>query len=106
MQAQAEDNLARAQGIFALYEKMKGQVAELTRSQYAIRALDWIFARPFFASTHFVAGAGIPRGTARRFLRVLIDSGILHVVRVGRGRQTGILAFRELVNVAEGREVL
>lgn len=106
VQAQAEDNLARAQGIFDLYDKMKGQVAELTRSQHAIRALDWIFANPVFASTHFVAGVGIPPGTARRFLRVLSDGGILHVVRAPRGRQTGIFAFRELVNVAEGREVL
>ena len=85
---------------------MKGQVAELTRSQHAIRALDWFFAHPIFASTHFVAGVGISPGTARRFLSVLSDGGILHVVLAPRGRRPAILAFRELVNVAEGREVL
>ena len=54
VQAQAEDNLGRAQGIFALYDRMKGQVAELTRSRYAIHAMDWIFAHPVFAGTRFL----------------------------------------------------
>ena len=106
VQAQAEDNLGRAQGIFALYDRMKGQVAELTRSRYAIHALDWIFAHPVFAGTRFVSAAGIPSATARRFLAVLVDGGILQVITPSRGRRTSILVFPELVNVAEGREVL
>ncbi len=39
-------------------ENMKTQVAEMTRSQYAIRALDWPFERPIFSSSHFRDGAG------------------------------------------------
>ena len=33
-------------------------MADLTRSRYAIHALDWIFQYPIFKSTHFVAHAG------------------------------------------------
>ena len=106
VRVQAEDNLAKVQGILELYERMKGRVAELTRSQYAIHAQDWIFGRPIFSGSHFVTGAGIPEATARRFLRVLIRGGILHVIRTGRGRRTGIFAFRDLLNVVEGRTVL
>jgi hypothetical protein len=40
---------------------MKRRVAEMTRSQYAIHALDWIFERPVFKSSDFVASAGHPR---------------------------------------------
>ena len=105
VRAQAEDNLAKVQGIVNLYEQMKARVAGLTRSQYAIRAQDWIFGRPMFSGTHFVTGAGIPEATARRFLRVLVEGGVLHVIRVGRGRQAGIFAFHDLLNVVEGGTV-
>ena len=103
---QAEDNLARAQGIVGLYDGMKERVADLTRSHYAIRALDWIFAHPIFRSTLFVADADIPSPTARRFLRLMVDDGILQVLRPGRGRRSSVLAFSELVNVAEGAPVI
>ena len=43
LKEQAEDNLTKAKGILDLYENMKKRVMEITRSQYAILALDWIF---------------------------------------------------------------
>ena len=104
VRAQAEDNLTRAQAIVVLYERMKHRVADLTGSRYAIRALDWIFAHPIFFSTHFVKHAGIPEATARRFLGVMIDGGILHVVSAGRGRRAGVFAFYDLLDAAEGRK--
>jgi len=36
----------------------------LTHSQHAGRAVEFLFSRPLFASTHFVKGSGIPRPTA------------------------------------------
>ena len=102
----AEENLEKAHGIVRLHDAMVTQVTSLTRSHHAVRAMDWIFAHPIFASTHFVAAAGIPEPTARRFLRVLVQGDILHVLRASRGRRTGILAFRDLLNVVEGRTVL
>ena len=84
---------------------IKERVPELTRSQYAFRALDWIFGYPIFTSTHFVQDAGIPEPTARRFLRALREGEILRLVGPGRGRRAGILIFPALLNVVEGREV-
>lgn len=106
IQAQAEDNLAKASGILTLYEEMKRRLPEMTRSQYAIRALDWIFERPVFRSSAFVATAGIPAPTARRFLSVLRDGGVLDTLEAGRGRRAAVLGFPALVNIAEGRQVL
>lgn len=105
VRVQAEENLDKAQGIIDLYGRMKQRVAELTRSQYAFRALDWIFAVPIFTSTHFVQGAGIPDPTARRFLVVLREGEILKLARPGRGRRASMFLFPALLNVAEGEEV-
>ncbi len=93
VQMQAKDNLARVQGMVSLYDDMKRRMPDLTRSHYAIRALDWIFANPIFSSTAFVANAGISAPTARRFLHVMVSEGLLRVVRRGRGRRPGIYAF-------------
>jgi len=106
IRTQAEDNLTKAQGILALYEDMKRRIPEMTRSQYAIRALDWIFERPIFKSSDFVELAGIPDPTARRFLGVLQTGAVLRVLAPGSGRRAAVLAFPALLNIAEGREVL
>ena len=104
VQVQAEYNQAEAQGIIDLYDRMKERVPELTRSQYAIRALDWIFAYPIFSSPHFVRDAGIPDSTARRFLGVMQEGEILELVSLGRGRRGTILLFPELLNIMEDEE--
>jgi cell filamentation protein, protein adenylyltransferase len=105
IQTQAEDNLRKAKSILDLYEEMKRKVPELTRSQYAIRALDWVFDRPVFNGPDFVASSGIPVPTAKRFLKVLRDGGVLKDLVAGKGRRATILTFPRLLNIAEGREV-
>ena len=105
VRGQAEDNLARAQAIVDLYETMKGRVAELTRSRHTISALDWIFGRPIFRSTDFIAAAGVPAPTARRFLRVLSEAGVLQEIVPGSGRRPAVIASPELMRVTEGEGV-
>ena len=105
VRAQAEENLTRAQGIIDLYDGLKGRVAELTRSRYAIHALDWIFVHPIFRAADFAATAGLAARTARRILDVLCEGGVLRVIKPGSGRRTTVLAFPELLNVAEGKNV-
>ncbi len=102
---QAEENLTKTHDILGLYEGMKGQVVSMTRSQYAIRTLDWIFARPIFKSSDFVAAAGIPRPTARRLLDVLREGGILRVVLPASGRRAAVFVYPALLNIAEGKKV-
>lgn len=99
---QADENQQKAMAILQLYESMKPRVVETTRSQFAIHALDWIFGRPIFKSSDFVAQAGIPEATAKRLLAVLREEGILKVLVEGRGRRASILAFPGLLNTAEG----
>ena len=105
VQVQAEENQAKAQAIIDLYDRMKERVRELTRSQYALRALDWIFAYPIFSSPHFVHGAGIPDSTARRFLGLMQEGEILELSSPGRGRRGSILIFPELLNITEDEDM-
>ncbi|MBV5263247.1 Fic family protein [Pinisolibacter aquiterrae] len=103
---QAQNNIDRVQHILSLYEDMKHRLEELTRSQYTIRILDALFDRPVFQSSDFIARTGIPKQTALPFLRKMREAGILHPLREQSGRRSAILAFKELLNSAEGRRVL
>lgn len=107
VRAQAEDNLTKAQEVLRLYESMKRKVPDMTRSQYAFHALDWMFERPIFSAPDFIGASGIPAPTARRFLNVLssTDGGMLRVLIPGSGRRAALLVFPALLNIAEGREV-
>ena len=104
---QARENASAARSIMDLYEKLKVSVIDLTHSQYAIPLLDQIFQRPLFRSTdiNFDSDQSPSRQAIAHLLRVLRDNGILKVVREGRGRRAQVLAFAELLNLCEGREV-
>ena len=105
VKAQAERNHDKASAILALYERMKRQVAGLTRSQFAIHALDWIFAKPIFKSSDFAASTGIPAPTAKCILGVLHAAEVLRNFVLGGGRQAAVLGFPALLDITEGREV-
>lgn len=102
---QAQSNQNKALGILDLYRKKKEWIAELTHSHYAVRALDWFFSRPIFKASDFLATAGIPKPTASRILRLTRDRGFLCQLRAASGRRPAIMAFPELLNIAEGKTV-
>jgi Fic family protein len=102
--AQAHENQTKAQQILALYNERKVWIAEITHSQYAMRALDWMFRRPVFKTTDFVSNSGIPRPTAQRILREVRANGLLREMRPGSGQRPAIFAFSELLNIAEGKD--
>lgn len=103
--AQAEGNLQKVRNILNLYETKKTKIAEATHSQYAIRALDFLFKYPVFQVPQFVNRAGIPNPTAKRIVRILRGIGTLGVLREASGRRPAVLVFRKLLNVTEGLEI-
>lgn len=103
---QAETNTQRVREILTLYDTMKVRVAEITRSQYALKVLDTLFDRPIFESTDFVKAVGTSKSTSMQFLRELTKAGILKVLREQSGRRPTVFAFGELLNRAEGRMVV
>jgi len=105
VRAQAELNHKKAVEILRLYEESKPKLQTLTRSQYAVQTLDWLFERPTFKSSDFVKSAGIPAATAKRILGVLTKQQVVKPLEQGRGRKASILAFPALLNIAEGYHV-
>ena len=103
MIAQADVNTRKAQAILRLHEEKRDWVVEATHSQYAVRALDWIFQRPIFQTPDFIASAQIPAPTARTIIRALRENGMLRELLPAGGRTPAVYAFSELLNIAEGR---
>lgn len=105
--AQAKENAQKVQSMLSLYDEMKQKIFEITRSQYSIQVLDAIFDKPIFQTSDFVKRTGIPKQTALPILQKLknTESPILTEIREARGSRSGVLAFSELLNIAEGRNV-
>lgn len=94
---QARHNLKVAESIRGLYEDMKQRFAEVLSSKWSVSALDYIFAAPVFRNSSFTSRAGIPMQTAARFSRLLLDAGLLEVVREPAGRRSAIYRFEPLL---------
>ena len=94
---QATRERERAEAILDLYEQLKDEIPEVTRSSYGVRALDWMFAQPRFRRTSFLEEAGIPESTARRILGSFVQHGILREVRPAAGQRSALFALTELI---------
>jgi Fic family protein len=103
---QASLNSRKARGILDLYQQKKEKIAKLTRSQFAIQALDTLFDRPIFSTTEFISQSGIPKPSGMRILKTLQREGVIATLREGRGRRPAILLFAKLINLTEGRDVV
>jgi len=99
---QAADNTQKARAILDLYEELKTSVPEVTRSPYAIQAIDAMFSRPIFKRTDFIAESRIPRQSAYRILQNLQKNGILTEIQEGRGKRAAIYSFPRLLDITEG----
>lgn len=104
---QARENAEKARAIMDLYERLKVRVLELTDSQYAVRMLDILFARPILRSSDFEVQPGMPsKQMIMNMIGKLKQDGILKTVREGSGRRAQVLALAELINFCEGRRAI
>ena len=94
---QAQHNLTAAESIPSLYEEMKSRFAATLSSRWAAHALDFIFANPIFRNSRFARDSGIPSATASRFTRVLLDEGLLQIVRPAAGQRPATYRFEPLM---------
>ena len=103
--SQAEENSAKAAEILSYYNELKENIPQMTRSQYAVKALDWIFGRPVFKNSDFIESSGIPQATARRIIDVLRHKNIVKSVLEASGRRPATYMLNRLLNIAEGHDV-
>lgn len=97
VQQQAVRNLASAQSIRDFYEEMKPRFADVLASKHAVLALDYLMANPVFSNSRFTRNAGIPPQTAARFTRLLLQEGLLQVVREAAGQRSAVYRFESLM---------
>ena len=105
LRTQAERNHQIVLAINDLYARQKREVVDWSHSAYAVHALDWMYGRPIFKSTDFVASAGVPEPTAKRLLKVFRENSLFSVLIEGRGRRNSVFAMKDLLNTAEGGQV-
>jgi hypothetical protein len=58
-----------------------------------------------FKASDFYKSPSMTPPSARRILNLLIDKDFFRELRPASGRRSAVLAYRELLNAAEGREV-
>ncbi len=100
--SQSKQNLNRARKITQLYNDLKIKIPTLTKSQYGITALDFIFKVNYFKSTTFYERSKIPKPTARRLLKTLVEKEILQYTP-GSGRIPNFYIFKQLIDMADGK---
>jgi len=103
--SQANENLNKAQAIRQLYDETTRRIVEITHSQYAVYASEFLFRSPIFKTSDFYSQPSMTPASGRRMLNLLQEKGFFREIRPASGRRPAILAYRELLNTAEGREV-
>lgn len=98
---QAKENTDKAIRIQNLYNVMKQNVVDTTRSQYALATLDALFARPIFKPADFIEQSGVPKRTAATILGQLEDKGIIKEMRKATGRRSAAYIFTDLIDIVE-----
>ncbi|HWD38427.1 MAG TPA: Fic/DOC family N-terminal domain-containing protein [Fimbriimonas sp.] len=99
--AQATANSKKVKRIMDLYSDLKVKCADITHSQFVIRALDAIFMQGFFTSSRFASVSGIPKQSASRILSALQDAGLIAMMRPGSGRRAALYMFGDLLRIAD-----
>jgi len=97
LEAQAMQNLQKAEQIRSLYEEMKERFREVLSSRWTITALDFIFTRPVFRNNVFTSKSGIPSPTAHKFTRTLSEASLLRTIAPAAGRRPALYAFEPLL---------
>lgn len=98
MTEQARDDTRRIRAMLKLYDEMKMVVAQRTRSQFGLQALDTLFSWPVFSTPQFSRRSGIPAASAARLLKGL-EGDVLAVLRPGRGRRPTLWTFPALLDI-------
>lgn len=99
VEIQAMRNLEVAENIRSLYEKMKAVFGEQLASKWSLNALDFVFTNPVFRNNKFTTHSGIPEATAHRFVKLMVDAGLLKTLDESAGRKPALYSFEPLLEL-------
>ena len=96
---QAQHNITIINEIIELYNSMKEEFRNVLSSQWNQVALDYVFTNPIFRNNSFTNKAGIPKHTAHKMSRALVEAGLLSTIEAASGQRPSLLAFRPLLDL-------
>jgi Fic family protein len=99
MEQQGEENSEKAKNVLELHGRMKEEIVSITRSQYAIRIIDYLFSFPVFQSAHFQQETAIAKASANRLLKQLSEAGVIRLLEPSKGRRANIFIFGKLLEI-------
>jgi Fic family protein len=103
---QAENNIRKVDGMISLYERMKQEFLDITKSKFSIKMLDLLFENPVIKSTELIKKTGIPSArSGRTIIQKLINAGAINIYKDRNGPNPSVLVFAQLINLVEGRKI-
>lgn len=103
---QSKINETKVKSILHLYTETKNLIMSLTKSHYAIKIVDLLFAKPIIDSAEIIAKSITNNQvTTNRLLSKLVDAGILIKIQAKSGQRPNCYAFAKLINIVEGKKV-
>ncbi|MFT5098903.1 MAG: Fic family protein [Planctomycetaceae bacterium] len=103
---QAQENGRTLREIMNLYEATKTQIRGITHSPHSPKIIDALFDRPIFTAADIAQRANVPKPTVHKLIKSLLEEGVLETVREAAGRGPAILAFAELLNTLERKQLV
>ncbi len=101
--AQAKENMRRADAMQRLYAELQETLPGITNSASCGVLLNTMFEMPIFSKPTISARiTGVNTATVQRMINSLVEAGILHVRSHGAGRRATIYHLRELSLIAQG----
>jgi Fic family protein len=99
IEQQGQENSEKAKNVLELHGRMKEEIVNITRSQYAIRIIDYLFSFPVFQSAHFQRETAIAKASANRLLNQLCGAGVIRLLEPSKGRRANIFIFEKLLEI-------
>jgi Fic family protein len=96
---QAKKNIILAKEILSLYNSLKQEIVDLTKSKHSINILDFLFEKPVFTSSDFLKKLGVKRPVVMRNLNRLLEGKIIILSERGSGSKPSLYSFERLLEI-------
>ena len=102
---QSEVNTKRARRVTELYEELKNNIHQVTKTKNSNRIQDFLFSKIMFQTPDFTKSSGLSRPHAARVLKSLLHHGIVKIISEAKGRRPAIYGFAGLMEIIENRHL-
>lgn len=96
---QSELNIDKAKAIMNLHSQKKEEIRKVTKSQYSVDILDFIFSYPFFTAPQLTQKTSINPKYAQDLVKKLEDGRVVKLVRENSGRNPAVYVFEDLIKI-------